>query len=307
MPDTAMRKVLVFGSTGQVGHALRHTEWPRGITPLFLGRDAADFARPDMAATRVKEHAPDAIIITAAYTDVDAAESDEATSMAVNAVAPGAIARAAAALSIPVIYISTDYVFDGRKPDRYVEDDAVGPINAYGRSKLAGEIEIRAGNPRHLILRTSWVYGAVGTNFLRSMLRLADERDEVEIVADQVGCPTAAEDFAAALARLAPRLFKADMRWGTYHLAGRSEISWHGFAELIFSELAKRGIKRPTNRAITTADFPRPASSPANSRLSSEAFRRTFGTTLPGYESTVPRVLDALLAGSKQEEENLTS
>ncbi len=307
MPDIPMRKVLVFGSTGQLGHALRHTDWPAGMAPTFLDRDDADFTEPDEPAKRVAEHAPDAIIIAAAYTNVDAAESNEVTAFAVNAAAPGAIARAAAALSIPVVYISTDHVFDGRRPDRYVEDDAVGPVNAYGRSKLAGEIEIRAGNPRHLILRTSWVYSAIGANFLKSMVRLAGEHEEATIVVDQIGCPTAAEDLAASLVRVAPSLLQANAPWGTYHLAGSSETSRHGFAELIFSELAKRGLRRPTNRAITTAEFPRPALRPANSRLSSDAFRRTYGIALPGFESKVPRVLDALLAASKPKEESVTS
>jgi dTDP-4-dehydrorhamnose reductase len=241
------------------------------------------------------------VIVAAAYTNVDGAEGDEATAMTVNAVAPGAIARAAAALSIPVVHISTDYVFDGEKSGLYDERDAVNPINAYGRTKLAGEIGVRAANPRHLILRTSWVYSAHGTNFLKSMLRLATQNADVKVVADQRGCPTAAGDLASAIARTAPRLFDADMPWGTYHLAGGSETTWHGFAEAIFAELNARGLRRPVNRAISTAEFVRPARRPANSRLSSAAFEREFGMRLPGYEAAVPLVLDEALAKVPQD------
>ncbi|MGH6926249.1 MAG: dTDP-4-dehydrorhamnose reductase [Propylenella sp.] len=296
------RRLLVFGSTGQVGRELARAAWPAGMAATFLDRRAADFARPEALSGIVSRQKPDAIIIAAAYTAVDAAESDEETATMVNAVAPGSIARSAAALSVPTVYISTDYVFDGEKGGRYVEQDAVNPINAYGRSKLAGEIAVRAANPRHLILRTSWLYSAHGTNFLRSMLKLAATRKEATIVADQYGCPTAAADLAQAIARIAPLLFDADTRWGTYHLAGESETTWHGFAEAIFAELAKRGLRRPINRAISTAEFPRPARRPANSRLSSAAFRRAFGIRLPGFEAAVPRVLDEALAEEAQEE-----
>jgi dTDP-4-dehydrorhamnose reductase len=283
--------VLVFGATGQVGRELARAAWPAGIAPTFLDRNAADFTRPETLEAIVREHAPRAVIIAAAYTDVDGAQSDEVTAMTVNAVAPAKIANAAATLDIPVVAFSTDYVFDGDKTTPYVETDPINPINAYGRTKLAGEIALRAANPRHLILRTSWVYSAHGTNFLKSMLRFAAEKEKVTIVADQHGCPTAAHDLAAAIARIAPRLISGDVPWGTYHLAGSSETTWHGFAEAIFVELEKRGQKRPVNDAITTADFPRPARRPLNSRLSSATFEKTFGFALPGYETSVPLVL----------------
>ena len=296
------RKVLVFGSTGQVARELARAEWPAGIAPTFLGRMEADFTKPVALSEAVRRHRPDAVIIAAAYTNVDAAESDEATAMHVNAVAPGTIARAAAALSIPVVHISTDYVFDGRKDGFYEEGDAVNPLNAYGRTKLAGEIEVCAGNPRHLILRTSWMYSAHGTNFLRSMLRLASENETVTVVADQRGCPTAAADLASAIAQIAPRLFDADTPWGTYHLAGGSETTWHGFAEAIFAEFAIRGLRRPINKAASTAELARPAPRPANSRLLSAAFLRAFGIRLPGSEVALPPVLEEALAAARQTE-----
>ncbi len=292
--------VLVFGATGQLGRELARAKWPGDVTPAFLDRSAADFTRPQTLEKIVRDHAPDAVIVAAAYTNVDGAESDEVTAMTVNAVAPAKVANAASALGIPVVAISTDYVFDGDKTGPYVETDAVGPINAYGRTKLAGEIAVRAANPRHLILRTSWVYSAHGTNFLKSMLRLAAEEEAVTIVADQHGCPTAAHDLAAALTRIAPRLIAGDVPWGTYHLAGGTETTWHGFAEMIFAELERRGLTRPANQAITTAEFPRPARRPMNSRLSSAAFERAFGFGLPGFETAMPLVLDEALSATAE-------
>jgi dTDP-4-dehydrorhamnose reductase len=288
--------VLVFGSTGQVARELARARWPDGTELTSLDRKAADLSRPDGLAPIVKRHHPDLVVIAAAYTNVEGAEDDEALATTVNADAPGAIARAAAELSAAVVHFSTDYVFDGTKDAAYAEADAVNPINAYGRAKLAGERAVRAANPRHVILRTSWIYSAFGTNFLRTMLRLAATRDEVSIVSDQIGCPTAAPDLAGAVAAITPRLLGSDAKWGTYHLAGASETSWCGFAEAIFAALAARGHKRPRVRAVPTSAYPTRARRPANSRLSSAAFARAFGVRLPGFEEAMPGVLDEALA-----------
>ncbi len=287
-------RVLVFGSTGQVARALARAPWPKDTTLTYLDRQSADLSRPQRLGPIVRDHAADAVIIAAAYTNVDAAESEEDLAMAVNAAAPAAIAREAATLSVPVVHFSTDYVFDGEKDEWYEETDPVGPLNAYGRSKLAGELAVRDANPRHLILRTSWVYSALGKSFLHSMLRQASSR-EVGIVVDQRGCPTAANDIAQAIAGTLPSLVNADGPWGTYHLAGGSETTWHGFAEAIFRGLAARGIPRPRNRPIATADYATPARRPKNSRLSSELFARTFGVRLPGYAASLPAILDEAL------------
>jgi dTDP-4-dehydrorhamnose reductase len=182
-------RVLVFGSSGQVARELRRANFGQGIEIVALDRGAADLAKPDSLAAVVNDHDPDAVIIAAAYTAVDRAEGEEALAQLVNGAAPGAIAAAANDLGIPVVHFSTDYVFNGEKNGFYDEDDQTGPVNAYGRSKLAGEVNVRAANPRHLILRTSWVYSAHGANFLRTMLRLAS-REEVKVVSDQLGCPT---------------------------------------------------------------------------------------------------------------------
>ena len=194
-----MTRVLVFGSTGQIARELARTTWPQGTTLTLLDRAAADFADPQSLGPLVRRNRPDIVIVAAAYTNVDAAEDDEEAANLINAVAPGAIARAAAELSIPIVHLSTDYVFDGEKGAPYVETDAVNPINAYGRTKLAGEREVRAANSKHLILRSSWIYSAFERNFFRTMLRLAESRDEVSVVADQRGCPTAAHDLAAGI------------------------------------------------------------------------------------------------------------
>ena len=289
-------RVLVFGSTGQVGRALAHTVWPAGCALTFLDRKAADFSQPFALGEVIECHRPDAVVIAAAYTHVDKAESEEALATTINATAPGAIAEACAGLSIPVVHLSTDYVFDGEKAGPYDENDPVAPIGAYGRSKLAGEVAVRQANPRHLVLRTSWVYDSAGTNFLLTMLRLAECRDEVCVVADQVGCPTAAADIADAIARILPTSLADEGTYGTYHMAGSTSVSWHGFAEAIFENLAGRGMRRPRNRPITTAEYPTPGRRPKNSRLACEAFGRIFGFRLRGFEAAMPRVLDQALA-----------
>ncbi len=240
------------------------------------------------------------IIVAAGYTDVDKAEGDEKTAHAVNATGPGAIARAAAELSVPIVYLSSDYVFDGAKEGPYEEDDPVGPLSAYGRSKVAGEAEVRTANPRHLILRTSWVYGASGSNFLSLMLERARKGGEVRVASDQYGSPTAAPDLAAAIAKVLPALVAADGRFGTFHLAGSEGASRHAFAEAIFSGLEERGLRRPKNVPVALSSFPLPAPRPANSRLSSERFTRTFGLRLPGYRAALPAILDKALALSSE-------
>ena len=285
-------RVLVFGSTGQVARALARTKWPKETRLTALDRTAADFSRPQHLGRIVRERGPDAVVIAAAYTQVDKAECEEALANTINAVAPGEIAAATAALSIPVVHISTDYVFDGEKDVSYKETDPVGPIGAYGRTKLAGEIAVREANPKHLILRTSWVYDAAGANFLRTMLRLAESRDEVRIVADQQGCPTAAEDIAGAIECALAAAMNEAATFGTYHVAGGAATTWHGFAEAIFDGLATRGLRRPRNIPIATADYPTAARRPANSRLSSEEFARTFGFRVPGFQTALPAVLD---------------
>jgi dTDP-4-dehydrorhamnose reductase len=291
-------RVLIFGSTGQVGQALARAEWTKGTILTSLNRQAADFSRPEELGAIVRKYDPNIVIVAAAYTNVDAAERDEELATRVNAAAPEAITRAAAALSVPVVHLSTDYVFDGEKSEFYHEDDPSGPVNAYGRSKLKGEVAVRAANTRHLILRTSWIYSASGTGFLQTMLRQAETRDEVSVVADQRGCPTSAADLAQAIADVVPAVAKAAGPWGTYHLAGSMEATRHAFAEAIFNCLAARGHRRPLNKPVASAEYPSPARRPRNGRLSSDRFAKTFGVRLPGYTVSLPAIVDAALAGS---------
>jgi dTDP-4-dehydrorhamnose reductase len=288
-------RVLVFGASGQVARGLSRASWAPGTNLVQLDRAAADFSRPETLGEIVRRHRPDAVVIAAAYTQVDKAESEEPLAATVNSAAPEAIAREAAALSIPVVHISTDYVFDGEKDRPYVEDDPVAPIGAYGRTKLAGEIGVREANPQHLILRTSWVYDAQGTNFVRTMLRLAESLDEVRVVADQHGCPTAAPDIADAIARVLPVAIADKTKFGTYHMPGATGTTWNGFAEAVFANLAARGMKRPRNVAIATTEYPTPARRPMNSCLSGDAFARAFGFRLRGFEAALPAILDEAL------------
>ena len=245
-----------------------------------------------------EDYRPDVVVIAAAYTAVDRAESEEALAHVINAEAPGVIAAAAGALDIPVVFISTDYVFDGEKGvldgEFYTEFDTPNPLNAYGRSKLAGEQAVQAANPRHLILRTSWLYSSFGTNFVKTMVELAKSRARVEIVADQVGCPTAAADLAQAIAGLVPQLLEPASNYGLYHLASPTDVSWYDLGERVFRTLESAGLKRPQNAAISAIEYGSPARRPRNSRLSGALIRETFGVSLPSLEASLPKVLREL-------------
>ncbi|KAA5605009.1 dTDP-4-dehydrorhamnose reductase [Roseospira marina] len=291
-------RVLVTGATGQVGTELARAAWPAGLTPVMAGRETLDLSAPEAAATVVRDGAFSLVVNPAAYTAVDAAETDEALAERVNGEGPRALAMACATAGIPLIQISTDYVFDGTKAGPYVEDDPVAPLGAYGRSKLAGEVAVRAECPRHVILRTAWVFSAHGKNFVKTMLRLAAEKPELRVVADQHGCPTAAHDIARVVVEIARQIVLdgRDDAWGTYHMAGAGATTWHGFAEAIVAAQAARTGKRPPVHPITTAEFPTPAQRPANSVLDCGKLTRTFGLTPRPWPDTLADVL-AELAG----------
>ena len=225
-------KVLVLGTSGQVGDALMRASWLAGTTLAGLARPALDMADPASIDRAMAENAPDLVVNATAYTAVDKAESDRDAAFAVNRDGPARLAALCAARGVPLIHISTDYVFDGTKPAPYAENDPVDPVNVYGASKEAGEAAVRAALPRHVILRTSWVYAAHGANFVKTMLRLGRERPELGVVADQTGAPTAAADIAAAIVAIAGRIEAArsenrldDVPWGTYHLTGAGETT----------------------------------------------------------------------------------
>jgi len=276
-----MTRILLTGIHGQVGWELQRTLQPLG-TVIALDRTQLDLANPDQIRAVLRDVNPAIIVNPAAYTAVDKAESEVDRATAINATAPGILAEAAKQHDALLIHYSTDYVFDGGNPMPYVEDDTTCPINSYGQSKLSGEQAIQATGCRHLIFRTSWVYGLRGQNFLRTMLRLAKERDELRLVADQIGAPTwnrmIAETTALAIARYAGQQ-------GLYHLVAAGATSWHGFAAAIISSAHRLGLldKIPPLRRITSADFPTPARRPANSRLNCDRLQNDFKLRQPDW------------------------
>ncbi|PMS36898.1 dTDP-4-dehydrorhamnose reductase [Trinickia symbiotica] len=293
MSELRERPILVTGASGQVGFELVRCLQGLGrvVAPDHNTLDLADESR---LAVVVREIKPSLIINPAAYTAVDQAETERDAAMCINAVAPGLLASEAQRLGIPLIHYSTDYVFDGAKPAPYQEDDRVGPLNVYGESKLAGERAVEDCGGLHLVLRTSWVYGVRGRNFVRTMLRLAQEREELRIVADQIGAPTWSRTIAEATAQIVaqsmalPEDARADWwarRSGIYHLTADGQTSWAGFAKAIF-DVALRD-KRPKVVPITSAEYPTPARRPANSRLSNAKLTATFGIRPPQWRDAL--------------------
>lgn len=274
---------LVFGKTGQLARELAARLGDEG---LFLDRAAADLSDPAACAARVAKSDANAVIIAAAYTAVDRAEEDEARATLINADSPGAIAAAAAAKGLPLVYVSTDYVFDGRGDAPFAPDAPTAPINAYGRSKLAGEAAIRASGARHVILRTSWVVSAHGANFVTTMLRLGAERSSLTVVDDQIGGPTPAHDLARACKAAATGLLDG-AAGGTYHFAGAPDTSWAGLARAI---MAAAGLPCEI-LPIPAADYKTPAARPYNSRLDCTSFTRDFGLPRPDWRAALPHMI----------------
>jgi dTDP-4-dehydrorhamnose reductase len=260
--------ILVLGRNGQVARELAKVGPPHGFEMAFVGHERFDLLSGADPAALIEAYAPTVVINTAGYTAVDKAESEPAAAYRLNRDAPAEIARACAFGDTPFVHFSTDYVFDGTKPDPYVEDDPIAPLGVYGASKAAGEAAVQQAGGRSAILRTSWVYSSFGANFVKTMLRLAESRDELGVVADQIGRPTWAEDCARGALRAARALLDDEIPGGqVFHLAGEGDAVWADFAEAIFEQSARRGGKRPRVRRITTAEYPTPAARPANSRL----------------------------------------
>jgi dTDP-4-dehydrorhamnose reductase len=278
-------KILVFGKTGQVA-----TELQRQAEVIALGRDQADLADPDACAAAITAHRPDAVINAAAYTAVDRAETDEPAATVINGVAPGAMARACATLGIPFVHISTDYVFAGTGTEAWRPDDAVDPLNAYGRSKLAGEQAVVAAGGTHGILRTSWVFSSHGANFVKTMLRLGATRDTLTVVADQIGGPTPAAGIAATCLTMARALADNPGLTGIHHYSGAPDVSWADFARAIF---AAAGMD-VTVTDIPGSQFPTPAARPSNSRLDCSALARDFSIQRPDWRAALHDVLTDL-------------
>ncbi len=293
-------RILVTGATGQVGGALVETLADRSV--IAAGRRDLDLARPRTIGAALDRLRPDLIVNAAAFTAVDRAEDERALAFTVNAEAPGAIARWAKARAVPLVHVSTDYVFDGRGSRPWREDDAPRPLSVYGASKLAGEDAIRAAGGAHLIVRTQWVYAATGTNFLRTIARLARERQELRVVADQYGAPTPARLIAAAVAAiirpdgaaaLAARFAAAG---GLVHVAAGGETTWHGFAAAIVEGLRARGVTLAVEAVVPigSADYPAKAARPANCRLDLARAQAVFGLSPPPWREALAPELDRL-------------
>jgi dTDP-4-dehydrorhamnose reductase len=291
-----LRNVLVFGAGGQVGRELMQRPAPRGFAILGLTHGQTDIADRKAVEEVVRQHRPDIIVNAAAYTAVDRAEIELDRAFAANETGPRNIAAAAQDVGAVLVHLSTDYVFDGRKTESYVEDDPVAPVSIYGQSKEAGEREVRKTISRHLILRTAWVYAAHGSNFLKTMVRLAGERTVVRVVADQYGTPTSAADLADAILAILPRLTERDAARGTFHLTNAGWTTWNGFAQEIFLGLTRHGRPTPRLEAITTADYPTPARRPAMSVLDCQKIFGAYGIRLRPWEDAVKATLAALLA-----------
>lgn len=279
-------RLLILGAGGQVGRALAERAGVRGVG---CDRAACDITDPAAVARSLSAPALSAVVNCAAYTAVDRAESDPEGAYAINATGAGIVARASAARGLPLIHLSTDYVYAGTCVGPHREDEPIAPVNVYGASKAAGDAAVAAGNPAHLLLRVSWVFGVYGANFVKTMLRLGRERDELRVVADQQGGPTEARDIADAIIAMAAACRRPEFAgWGTYHFAGAPPTSWYGFARAIFERAPGRS---PQLRAIATRDYPTPAARPLNSTLDCSLIRRVFGIEQPDWRASLSRVL----------------
>jgi len=289
-------KILVFGAGGQIGREVCRAAWVPRHAILPLDRKVIDITKSADVSAMLRQETPDLAINLAAYTAVDRAESEPDAAWAVNCAGAAHIAAACEERATPLIHLSTDYVFDGLKVGPYREEDAVGPLGVYGRSKEAGERAVRAALARHVILRTAWVFGAYGVNFVKTMLRLAAERPLLRVVADQRGCPTAAADIAAALIVIAEHIERGEAKWGTYHFVGADAVSWHSFAEAIFDLAAPQLAARPQVEPISTEQYPTAARRPMNSVLDCHKIEETFGIRPPpwrvGLASMIREVLN---------------
>lgn len=294
-------KLLVTGKTGQVVTALIEVGAAKGVDIIAMGRPELDLANPQEGLFRLAEAKPDVIVSAAAYTAVDKAETEADLAERINAQGPGALARLAGELDIPVIHLSTDYVFDGTNTAPYVEGDETNPLGVYGATKLAGELAVAAATDNHAILRTAWVYSPFGNNFLNTMLKLAATRPELRVVDDQRGNPSSALDIADALIKVAANLLaqpdEQALR-GIFHMTGTGEASWADFATEIFAHSARLGGSSASVTRIGTVDYPTAAKRPASSRLDTSRLRNVHGVIMPDWKTSTCQTIARLLAGA---------
>ncbi len=291
-------RIVVTGSEGQVVQSLleRAAQQPN-LQVIALGRPELHLARPETVSTAIEALKPDLVVSAAAYTAVDLAEDEPELAFAVNATGAQAVAKAAEACAVPVIHISTDYVFAGDANEPYVETDITGPRSVYGKTKLEGERLVAQTNPKHIILRTAWIYSPFGKNFVKTILKLAETRDNLSVVSDQWGNPTSALDTADAIIHIAEHLAaKPDFSaYGVYHLVGKGDTNWSGFARAILSQSAELGGPTATVTDIETADYPTKAARPASSRLSTVKFEELFRWSAPRWQCSLSYVVSRVL------------
>lgn len=285
-------KVLLIGTTGQLGRELAGFPWPNSYEVVQVGRSACDLTDSVEVGRMVHANAPDFVVNAAAYTAVDRAEAEPALAMRVNGDGPASLALACAETDASLLHVSTDYVFDGTKAGAYQEDDVVNPLSVYGRSKLAGEHAIRELLPEHIILRTSWVFSSHGNNFVKTMLRLAAQKQTIGVVTDQTGAPTAARDIAGAIATIAASIAAGRNAWGTFHYASEESTTWFDFAQTIFA--GREDCARIKVVPITAADFGAPARRPANSVLNCGRIRDAYGIDRPSWRVALECTLTEL-------------
>lgn len=286
--------ILITGAQGQLGSDVVQTAAGRGFDVIGLARSRLDITSRDAVEGSIKENRPDLVVNCAAFTAVDRAEKEMDAALAVNRDGPAHLAGACARLSIPLVHISTDYVFDGNQPEPYAETDTVRPINAYGASKMAGEQAIQARIKHFIILRTAWVFGIHGHNFVKTMLKLAMERENLRVVDDQIGCPTYAGHLAETITTIVAHYRRqGDIPWGIYHYGGQPPISWHGLAEHTLAVAREMGLPQKVDRleAIPTSDYPLPAKRAANSRLDCRKIRQAFGVEPSSWRRGVQAVV----------------
>lgn len=289
--------ILIVGRNGQLSSCLHELAALGGVSAVALGREELDLEVRDGFDKTIASIAPCMIINAAAYTAVDQAESEVGRAYSINRDGAAALADVAWHRDIPFMHVSTDYVFDGAKREPYDEADVPAPLNTYGASKLAGEAAVLAAHPLATVVRSSWIYSPAGTNFVRTMLRLAETRPLVRVVCDQYGSPTSAAELATALLKIAKRALTDDRRIaaGIFHLTAQGTTSWHGFAEAIFDGLSRRGVRPPALEAITTEQYPCAARRPLNSRLDSSKAERVFGIRMPHWRHSLETCLDQLV------------
>jgi len=289
------KKILLLGKDGQVGWELQRALAPLGILTA-LNRTECDLADPLQIQTALEKYEPEVIVNAAAYTAVDKAETDQSMARRINVDAVAELALYAREMGSLMVHYSTDYIFDGTKPEAYVEDDITNPLSVYGNTKLAGENKIRDALCRHLIFRTSWVYGARGGNFARTILRLAQERESLNVIDDQIGAPTSAELIADVTAHAMRDVLSGRAPGGTYHLAAAGETSWFGYAKFVIDRAFAQGQTLALGldglKPIPASEYPLPAKRPKNSRLNTHLLERSFALKLPAWETGVSRVLD---------------